>query len=59
MHRNIIVLFAFVLLANLHSISQNDFYYSGGKQIYMDKIATKKFVVVDSLITTQNELDSG
>jgi subtilisin family serine protease len=58
MLKKYIVLFAVILLGSLHSSAQNDYYWSGGKQIYMDKTSTKKFVVVDSSIATQNELDS-
>jgi hypothetical protein len=58
MLRNTIVLFAVILLGSLHSSAQNDYYWSGGKQIFMDNTSTKKFVVVDSSIVTQNVLDS-
>jgi subtilisin family serine protease len=58
MLRNTIMIIALLAIGSLNSFAQNDYYWSGGKQIFMNKTSTKKFVVVDSSIVNQNELDS-
>ncbi len=57
MLRNTIMIIAFLTIGTLHSFAQNDYYWSSGKQIFMDKISTKKFVVVDSSITSISEFE--
>lgn len=57
MLRNTIMIIALLTIGSLSSFAQNDYYWSGGKQIFMDKTSTKKFVVVDNSIVSQNELD--
>ncbi|MEA1873308.1 MAG: hypothetical protein U9N51_02625 [Bacteroidota bacterium] len=57
MLRNTIMIIAFLMIGSLHSSAQNDYYWSGGKQIFMDKTSTKKFAVVDSSITSISEFE--
>jgi len=56
MLKNYFILFIFILSSLTNAMSQSNYYWYNDEQIYLEPYHKKKYIVVDSTITSESEL---